>query len=581
MLLLVTSSYAGLTLVPADSPEAVAASPDGSIWYIGSEDSLHRRTPDGRDEQVSLPQPPSHLPYTAIAVSPDGDAWVSEPSETLLRITPDLQVFEFKMSALDQGLSAPVIDRFGNVFVAGYQQFSITRIARDGSTKAFPLPGRPDIFTVDSSGNLLVLVYSHFLRIAPDGGSSQLPIPEFPYILSWMLPLSDGSVLIPGHRIWPDGTMTDSVPSGVAAALGPDGTVWTLTYGNEIVGYRPDGSAFHEPLPEAISNYNSTYLTIAVDTAGRVWATKSAGFAIVDPSTPPASEAILPGDLVTLEEVGNCCFEGTHYEMFHRRPSAFDRRFSDDSWFTGGFAVRPDGTISGDFGIRTEGSFSRWLSDFYPAAGTFQKMAALPASSLVGITLDGSGRTIVTISLGYALDIRRYRHDGVPDGEWLASGVGQESGMASSRIDLASDQCTLYVALTTGELGQIDLCQPYAYLQPVPSIRDVRALRILSAGRLLLGTGNGVFLTSDGSSVIASFLPGAFVESLALDPDGHSFWVGWFDPIAFGGHLSRVDLNNGTVTELRVNGTPAELAIGGEPRAAFRRLRKRAVAHQP
>ena len=88
-------------------PQALAAGPDGAVWYAGSGSPklLYRLTPGGRLTTFDLPDPEDE--YQGIVLGPDGALWLTQ-------------------AAAAPGASSDAIVRFGT----------------DGRYTSFPLPGR-------------------------------------------------------------------------------------------------------------------------------------------------------------------------------------------------------------------------------------------------------------------------------------------------------------------------------------------------------------------------------------------------------------------------------------------------------
>src|SRR5262245_21109379 len=74
-------------LQPLDTPTAIAAAPDGTIWFTIDLAAAMGRIRDGRLERLSLPG--NNVEPIGLGVGPDGSAWYTDNSaRAISRITP-------------------------------------------------------------------------------------------------------------------------------------------------------------------------------------------------------------------------------------------------------------------------------------------------------------------------------------------------------------------------------------------------------------------------------------------------------------------------------------------------------------
>lgn len=156
------------------------------------------------------------------------------------------------------------------------------------------------------------------------------------------------------------------------------------------------------------------------------------------------------------------------------------------------------------------------------------------------------------------------------------------AGREPINIDLAADQCTMYVFYVFGApaIGRYDVCSR-TELTDVPIVPDafadtfshVRQFRVLADGSLLVPFGSHVARIHSNGTVLQTYtvpaaLAGTEYAAVALDPTGTSFWL------ATRGQVPRVfliDLASGVVRSgpTSIGGPVEAVVVSGERRAAL------------
>jgi streptogramin lyase len=258
-----TASGATVILLGADvAPGAVAAGPDGNLWFLDAFEraTIGRITPDGGITLFS--DLPAGSRPTEIVPGPDGNLWFADPAGNAIgRITPAGVVTRFSLPARKGGASGLVVGPDGNLWFTEPGGNTIGRITPAGVLTAFPLP-RPNSLPfgliAGPDGNLWFLTGfgpATIGRITPDGGIAEFPVPPAGGRPSAVTAGPDGNLWFsdPGGgtigRITPAGVASEfplpaeSGPSRLAA--GPDGNLWftvSRATGPRLGWITPDGA---------------------------------------------------------------------------------------------------------------------------------------------------------------------------------------------------------------------------------------------------------------------------------------------------------------------------------------------------
>jgi streptogramin lyase len=294
----VTSFPSSDPVSPQSHPYAIAAGPDGNLWFTDPyTDRIGRMTVDGR-LTLQAPVPGGGFTY-GIAAGGDGAMWfVHEGPSRVSRIDADGNV-------LSQSFADPFAQPRdiapgpeGALWIAELGERAIGRIPAT-TPLAAPDESRattdsPNSIVAGPDGNLWFTQHtvSSIGRMTPAGAATYFPLPtgiEKPEDITvgpdgnlWYTALNPPSVV----RITTDGTQV-SFPSPVTPSpgkivAGADGALWFTAF-DEIVRVELDGSmeAFPVPGPDATAN------GIAAGPDGNLWFTDQNPGLIGRITTPP------------------------------------------------------------------------------------------------------------------------------------------------------------------------------------------------------------------------------------------------------------------------------------------------------
>jgi streptogramin lyase len=221
---------------------ALAAGPDGNVWYLSSGE-VGYVSPGGQLTRFSLPQP---FGGGGLALGSDGNMWTAERNDsagdTIVRISPTGELTRFPLPQREVGPAAITAGPDGALWFTETFSPRIGRITTSGRITEFPVPSPVDGITAGPDGNVW-LAAGLIGRLTPKGdlktyglgGKQQAwgPIAAGPDGRIWF---SDG----PGSigRISPSGRITHvSLPDRGwtvnSLTAGPDGAVWFSAPGSE------------------------------------------------------------------------------------------------------------------------------------------------------------------------------------------------------------------------------------------------------------------------------------------------------------------------------------------------------------
>jgi virginiamycin B lyase len=225
--------------VPQDMPIAIAAGPDGTVWFSLDGADAVGRVRDGRLERLA--KPGKTLEPLGLAVAPDGSAWYTDiAAHAVSRMTPSGEVTSFPLGTPIVRLGRLAVAPDGAAWFAEPISRSISRL-KDGelTRHLFQSPlGGPYGVAAAADGTVWATLQAanQLLRIAPDGTISAFNVPR------------------PG-----------AVPTDIAVA--PDGAVWFVEFRGNSIGRFKDG----EFVSFTIAQENAGLTGIAVAEDGAVW----------------------------------------------------------------------------------------------------------------------------------------------------------------------------------------------------------------------------------------------------------------------------------------------------------------------
>jgi virginiamycin B lyase len=223
----------------AQMPTAIAAGPDGSVWFSIDLGDAVGRLHDGRID--FLPIGIKAIEPVGLAAAPDGSAWFTDnAAHAISRIAVSGEVTRIPLDTPSVRLGRLAAGADGSIWFAEETGYSISEI-RDGKLIRH-------LYDSPRGG-------PYGVAVAPDG-------------TAWAS-LQSGDQIV---RVGTDGTVkafdlpsAASVPSDVA--IGPDGAVWFLEYRADAIG-RLVGDAIQE-FPVGERTLGLSGLAVAPD--GAVW----------------------------------------------------------------------------------------------------------------------------------------------------------------------------------------------------------------------------------------------------------------------------------------------------------------------
>jgi streptogramin lyase len=269
------------------APNAVAAGPEGDIWFTeGSADKIGRVTPAGQFAEYAIPTPASEP--AGIALGPDGNMWFTESKAGKIgRITPAGSIAEFALAAgrHPDGITA---GPDGNVW---FTDEAVEEILEGEKKK--------------------VVKAGLIGRITPAGAVSEWPIPTATGEPVGITTGPDGNVWFTEQaagnigRITPAGEIHEfhlnggGGPQGIAP--GANGEVWfTLRWGDKIGRIPPSG----EPITETQLPPNSQPNEIALGPDGSLWFSENGPHKVIEGGEEVERELARIGRITPTEEIG-------------------------------------------------------------------------------------------------------------------------------------------------------------------------------------------------------------------------------------------------------------------------------------
>ncbi len=272
---------------PHDIPTAIAAAPDGSVWFTIDAASAVGRVRDGR--VIRLRKPTENLEPIGLAVAADGSAWFTDgPAKQVSRMTPAGELTSVTLEMPIARLGGVAVAADGAVWFAEGSAYSITRL-KDGALKRHVIEsvrGGPYGVAVGPDGSVWATLQAanQLLRIAPDGtmrafdiptrGSSPSDVRVDAQGVVWFLEFRGNKLgRLEGDKFEEYQLGEQNVgPTGLAVA--PDGVVWFGMLRTGSLGRFQDGKIRAVKLPRE----NARPYGVALDAAGNVWYTDISGY---------------------------------------------------------------------------------------------------------------------------------------------------------------------------------------------------------------------------------------------------------------------------------------------------------------
>ena len=222
-----------------DTPTAISAAPDGSVWFTIDSAAAIGRIKGGKLER--FPKEGNNLEPIGLAATADGGAWFADVrAHKLLHVTPDGKVTGVALDTPTVRIGRLAVAPDGAVWFAEGTMHSITKL-QDGVLTRHSIEmvdGAPYGVAVGRDGTVWATLQSgnRVLQITPDGDVRSIELPR-----------------------------RGVGPSDIA--VGPDGTVWLITFRGNSIGRLKDGKI----LETELDGENAGLSGLAVSAEGDVW----------------------------------------------------------------------------------------------------------------------------------------------------------------------------------------------------------------------------------------------------------------------------------------------------------------------
>jgi len=276
-----------------DIPVAIAAAPDGTVWFtLESSDAIGRL----RNKQVErIRKGAQSIEPLGLAVDVEGRAWYTEaPKQSISRASPDGTIASFGLSTPVARLGRLTVGPDTTVWFAEPTVMSVTRL-REGRftrhvmgalTAKVPAEAPPFGVAIAPDGAVWATLPSadQLVRIAPDGNTTAFDVPTRNSGLGDVAVAADGSVYFLETTANKIGRLAGgrfeefAVPTPraglVALAVAPDGAAWFTQLRGHRLGRLHGGTIKEFPLPRP----DARPFGITVDGANNVWYSDLSGW---------------------------------------------------------------------------------------------------------------------------------------------------------------------------------------------------------------------------------------------------------------------------------------------------------------
>jgi virginiamycin B lyase len=272
---------------PLDSPLAIAAGTDDSIWFTIDHADAIGRLRNGRVER--LPTLGRNIEPIGLAVAADGSAWYTDlGARAIVRISGAGEIARFVLDTPITRLGRMVIAPDGAVWFADSTGYGMTKL-KDGVFTRYQIEsarGGPYGVAVTADGAIWATLQNgnQLLHLAADGISRTFDLPRGGAMPSDVAVGSDGSVWFLQFRANRIGRFKDGQFSDIEAgrenaglsgiALAPNDDVWFGMMRRASLGRLRNGHIEIFPLPRD----NARPFSVAVDRGGNVWYADISGF---------------------------------------------------------------------------------------------------------------------------------------------------------------------------------------------------------------------------------------------------------------------------------------------------------------
>ena len=276
-----------------DIPVAIAAAPDGTVWFTLESSDAIGRLRNGQVERIR--KGAQSFEPLGLAVDVEGRAWYTEaPKQSIARASPDGTIASFGLATPVAKLGRLTVGPDATVWFAEPTVMSVTRL-RDGrftrhvtgtlgAKVAADAPPFGVAIAPDGAVWATLPSTDQLLRIAPDGNTTAFDVPTRRSGLGDVAVAADGSVYFLETTANKIGRLAGgrfeefAVPTPraglVALAVAPDGAAWFTQLRGHRLGRLRGGTIkeFELPRPDARP------FGITVDAANNVWYSDLSGW---------------------------------------------------------------------------------------------------------------------------------------------------------------------------------------------------------------------------------------------------------------------------------------------------------------
>jgi virginiamycin B lyase len=272
----------------SDIPTAVAAAPDGTVWFTIELSDAIGLWHHGKIERLA--KGTQNLEPIGLAVAADGSAWYTDATaRAIARMAQSGAISTFPLSTPIAQLGRLAVAPDGAVWFAESTAYSITRL-KDGVFTRYPIEsvrGGPYGVAVGVDGTVWATLQraNTLVRITPDGTMTELDVPTHASAPTDIAVAASGTVWFLEFRAnkigrYAHGQFTEfPVPGNEKAgltglAVAPDGAVWFGMLRAHSLGRLRHGVVKLFRLPRA----DARPYSVAVDAASNVWYTDISGW---------------------------------------------------------------------------------------------------------------------------------------------------------------------------------------------------------------------------------------------------------------------------------------------------------------
>jgi virginiamycin B lyase len=270
-----------------DGPTAIAAAPDGSVWFTIDFANAIGRVRDGKLERFA--EEKTNGEPVGIAAAADGSAWYTDaPAGQITHVSATGELTSIPLDTPLTRIGQLALAPDGALWFTEASAYSVTRWHEGRFERHVidALRGAAQGIAVGKDGVVWATLQAanQLLRIAPDGSMQMFDIPTRGSSPGDITVAADGSVWFlefRGNKIgrFADGRF-EEFPVGEESAgltgldVAPDGAVWVGMLRKGSLGRLKDGKLQEFRLPRQ----DARPYGVAVDREGNVWYTDIRGF---------------------------------------------------------------------------------------------------------------------------------------------------------------------------------------------------------------------------------------------------------------------------------------------------------------